>query len=590
MNILSARTHPAEEEEGVRSYPKKSDWQVLNTENGQTYYYNQFTKEKSWSKPDILKTEEEKQYSVDWEELTTNDGRTFYYNPKLGKSVWKMPPELKAMREKMQLTLGKKGGSASGGFNDLNFSITINSKLDEGEHASKFDDKQEMHMSREEAKRIFINLLREKGINMSQKWETVNTLLKNEERFNVIKTMKEKRQIYQDFISQAKKEERNEARKKLETAKETFKRMLVESNVLTSDKSFTFIQQLFSADPRWKALDEKDRENLVQDLLDELYEQERDDEKRRRYQYCAKIKELLYSMKDVGAHTTWEQINKQLKNNVAWNLMNDLDRLETFIAFIEKKRTIEEEGKRRHVRQVERKNREGFRELLGECVSGKSLTFKGVWRGWLAMVKEDDRVVCMFKQHGSSPKDLFEEVKDGLVEKHKFIRDDFKKILKNNPDMFQTSMLLSDFRAKLASFEDFKNFENRDSNDFEFYSSYLYEKYKKREEKSIKKFYKFMIRELGSESNPGLRDLEEKIAHNPQSASSFTALGLALRESLFSNYMAKRDSDEGVAEMLGKKGKDGKKKKTKKDKKSKTKKDKSSKTKDDYHPLRGSPP
>jgi hypothetical protein len=199
-------------------------------------------------------------------------------------------------------------------------------------------------------------------------------------------------------------------------------------------------------------------------------------------------------------------------------------------------------------------------------------------------------VVCMFKQHGSSPKDLFEEVKDGLVEKHKFIRDDFKKILKNNPDMFQTSMLLSDFRAKLASFEDFKNFENRDSNDFEFYSSYLYEKYKKREEKSIKKFYKFMIRELGSESNPGLRDLEEKIAHNPQSASSFTALGLALRESLFSNYMAKRDSDEGVAEMLGKKGKDGKKKKTKKDKKSKTKKDKSSKTKDDYHPLRGSPP
>lgn len=288
-------------------------------------------------------------------------------------------------------------------------------------------------------------------------------------------------------------------------------------------------------------------------------------------------------MKDVSHSTTWEQINKQLKNNVAWNLMNDLDRLETFIAFIEKKRTIEEESKRRHVRQTERKNREGFRELLGECVSGGSLTFKGGWRAWLGVVKEDDRAVGMFKQHGSSAKDLFEEVKDGLVDKHKFIRDDFKKVLKNNPEVFQTSMLLSEFRAKLAGFEDFRNFENRESNDFEFYSSYLYEKYKKREDKSVKKFYKFMIRELGGESNPGLRDLDEKIAHNPQSASSFTALGPALRESLFSNYMAKRDSDEGVAEMLGKNRKDGKKKKTKKDKKSKTKKEKSSKTKDDYH-------
>lgn len=213
---------------------RKENWQVLSTDNHQNYFFNKITKEKTWTKPEILKTEEEKQYSVDWEELTTNDGRTFYYNPKLGKSVWKMPPELKLMREKIQneKAAGKLGLDFNNSAVDMNFSISITSKLEEQEQDRQLDEKPclgasaggsnggVMPMSREEARRVFISLLKEKGINMSMKWEQVNNMLKNEDRFHIIKTMKEKRQIYQDFISQAKKEERNEARKKLEHSKD----------------------------------------------------------------------------------------------------------------------------------------------------------------------------------------------------------------------------------------------------------------------------------------------------------------------------------------------------------------------------------
>ena len=388
-----------------------SDWQILTTENGQTYYYNNVTREKSWSKPELQKSEAEKQYSVDWEELTTNDGRTFYYNAKLGKSVWRIPPELKAMREKMEAAkeanaqLNKKKTDF-----DMNFNITINSNLEEGaDGTGAYDEGKAVTMSKEEARRIFTSLLKEKNISMTIKWEQVNNLLKNEERFHVIKTMKEKRQIFQDYISQVKKEERNEARKKLENNKDIFKRMLIESNVLTSDKSFSFVQQLFSSDPRWKALDEKDRENLVQDYLDELYDQEKDEEKKRRNQYCSKVKELLASMKEVTVNTTWEQINKFLKNNMVWKLMPDIDKIDTFIEFIEKKEKSVEEAKRREIKNTERKNRENFKNLLQEAVLSRNLTFKTKWKQFQAQYKEDDKCINMFRQHGSAPKELFED-------------------------------------------------------------------------------------------------------------------------------------------------------------------------------------
>lgn len=539
------------------------------------------TKEKSWSKPDILKSEEEKMYSVDWEELTTNDGRTFYYNSKLGKSVWRMPPELKAMRERMEaLKANEEGNKVKPTDFDMNFNITINSNLDEGaDGTGAYDEGKAITMSKEEARRIFTSLLKEKNISMTMKWEQVNNFLKNEERFHVIKTMKEKRQIFQDYISQVKKEERNEARKKLENNKDIFKRMLIESNVLTSDKSFSFVQQLFSSDPRWKALDEKDRENLVQDYLDELYDQEKDEEKKRRNQYCSKVKELLASMKEVTVNTTWEQINKMLKNNMVWKLMPDIDKLDTFIEFIEKKEKTAEEAKRREVKNVERKNRESFRNTLMDAILGRNLTFKTKWKQFLSLYKEDERCISMFRQHGSTPRELFEDVRDTLVDKHKIVKDDFKKVLKNCPEMFETASSILEFRDLLLQFEEFQNFEHRETNNLEYYAEYLFEKYKKREEKSIKKYYKFLIKEIPEPEAESFSNVEEKIQANSANISYFNCLSQKLKEKLFNTYKEKIKLSEDPVELLGKR-KD--KKKKRKDKKRKEKREKSSRNKEDH--------
>lgn len=220
--------------------------------------------------------------------------------------------------------------------------------------------------------------------------------------------------------------------------------------------------------------------------MDELFEHEREEEKRRRQQYCQKIRELFSTMSNVKTSTTWSEINELLKENVAWNQMIELDRLETFIQYIERKERFEEETKRRTMKAQERKNRERFRELLHESLANdKILNFKTKWKHYVHSIKDDERLLHMFKQHGSTPRELFDDMKESLLEKHKLVKDSFKKILKNNPEMFDISMSLDQFKSALIKFEEFQAFESRETNSLDFYANYLYDKYKKREEKSI---------------------------------------------------------------------------------------------------------
>jgi hypothetical protein len=79
-----------------------------------------------------------------------------------------------------------------------------------------------------------------------------------------------------------KKAERNEVRNKIEQAKENFVTMLETSGVLTSDSKYHKVAQHFIMDQRWKMVEERDREVLFQDFLDDLYNKEKEELRIRR--------------------------------------------------------------------------------------------------------------------------------------------------------------------------------------------------------------------------------------------------------------------------------------------------------------------
>ena len=55
--------------------------------------------------------------------------------------------------------------------------------------------------------------------------------------------------------------------------------MLEACKTLTSDSKYYKVYPIFVNDPRWKALDERERENLFQNYLDELYDKEKEEKR-----------------------------------------------------------------------------------------------------------------------------------------------------------------------------------------------------------------------------------------------------------------------------------------------------------------------
>ena len=56
----------------------------------------------------------------------------------------------------------------------------------------------------EESKRFLINLFRDKDINRTSKWEKVYDILAEDDRFHLIKSVKDRKQIFKEFVQQKK--------------------------------------------------------------------------------------------------------------------------------------------------------------------------------------------------------------------------------------------------------------------------------------------------------------------------------------------------------------------------------------------------
>ena len=100
----------------------------------------------------------------------------------------------------------------------------------------------------------------------------------------------------------------------------------------------------------------------------------------------------------------------------------------------------------------------------------------------------------MFRQGGSSARDIFHDFRAGLIDKNKKIKDEFKKILNKHLEEFSINMDPLKFKKILLKYDEFQDFESRESNSFEYYAQYLLEKYKKRVKKARKRYNKEILK------------------------------------------------------------------------------------------------
>jgi len=249
--------------------------------------------------------------------------------------------------------------------------------------------------------------------------------------------------------------------------------------------------------------------------------------------------------------------------------LHDYDRLMIFTEHVINLEKIENEEKRKNKRLQERRNREAFRDLLKEHIARGDLSHKTKWKSFLEANKNDERFLNLITQHGSTPRELFEDQIELLKEAHKKNKDDLKKMLKEVGFKVGLNTKYEEFHDKLKDYPEFQKMEEKTR---KYYFDYLVDKAKTKEKesqrklrKSVKKYNKFLksLKEINVDSQ--YKDFETQIKEARQ---DFPLISDEDKLKYFIEYVQKlKNKDEGQVSDEDVDKKKNKKKNKKKKKK-----------------------
>ncbi|KAH9695050.1 pre-mRNA-processing protein 40A [Citrus sinensis] len=340
-----------------------------------------------------------------------------------------------------------------------------------------------------EAKNAFKALLESANVGSDWSWDQAMQAIINDRRYGALKTLGERKQAFNEYLGQRKKQEAEERRFKLKKAREDYKKMLEESVELTSSTRWSKAVTMFENDERFKALDrERDRRDLFDDHLEELRQKERAKAQEERRQHLIEYRQFLESCDFIKASTQWRKVQDRLEADERCSRLEKIDRLEIFKEYIidlEKEEEEQRKIQKEVLRRAERKNRDEFRKLLEGDVASGTLTAKTHWRDYCMKVKDLHAYMAVASNtSGSTPKDLFEDVAEELQKQYQEDKTRIKDAVKLKKISLSSTWTFEDFKASIL--EDVTSPPISDVN-IKLVFDDLLERVKEKEEKEAKK-------------------------------------------------------------------------------------------------------
>lgn len=422
-----------------------NEWTVSNAQDGSQFYYNFKTKQSQWEKPDALKNEIE--LISGWNRQIGKGGKEYYFNSKTKNSTWDMPPAYKEAVDKLNLIRQSKqiyGNQAI----HKSYAEPVESSHD----SSKFRNINYETLSKDELNKLFKEMLRRGGVSSTWKWEDCLRIFSSEDLWKAVKTFQERKQLFNDFIRECVTREKEEAKLKRERLKNKFRQMLEEDSTLTSESNLAEYGIKVGSDERWRLLDEREREDIFEDYLDELELKENEEKNIIRE---SKMKNFMKFLQERNFPTTtkWKEILLNMPNDATYQ--DKLDKLTVFSEYINRKYNEEKEIILEEKKFIEFRNRERFRDMLKNAVNNFEINAKTKWRDYVQKIQNDDRYYNLVGQEGSTPMDLFDDMMEDLKKEYKKNKDNLKVILKSNNIKFSNNVTFDFFDERLKPFYDY---------------------------------------------------------------------------------------------------------------------------------------
>jgi pre-mRNA-processing factor 40 len=343
-------------------------WKEFTTSDGRKYFYNKVTKQSKWTMPDEMKAAREQAEKGSMVEAAGTSpsvpvphptsasprpptGLSAFNSQPLGATASAPSPTpitrnaispATAMGTQViyegSVKESKEEGVEEASAQDIEEAkkvMPITSKINVSplvdEKPAPMAEEPLTYSNKTEAKNAFKELLESVRVESDWTWEQAMRVIINDKRYGALKTLGERKQAFNEYLAQRKKQETEEKRLKQKKAREEFLVMLEESKELTSTMRWSKALALFEDDRRFQAVDkDREREELFEDYLVDLERKEREKAREERKKNLSEYRTFLESCDFIKANTQWRKVQDRLEDDERCSRLDKLDRLEVF--------------------------------------------------------------------------------------------------------------------------------------------------------------------------------------------------------------------------------------------------------------------
>lgn len=309
------------------------------------------------------------------------------------------------------------------------------------------EERNEKRKKMRERKDDFRKLLEDASLTPRSTFSELAQRYGKDERFRMIEKIRDRESMFNDFVQDLRRKERDERSSQREKTKKDFLELVKEQKGLDKHSRWSEVKKTISDDSRYKAVDSSSmREDWFKEYINKLSHVEDDSVKEREKQERieASIRERekevqrtlsthlrerdkereLHKHDEAVQHfkalltdlvrspdASWHDMKKTLRKDHRWETVRCLEHEE-------RERIFDE-----HINFLYRKKKEKFRELLDETAD---ITLTSSWKDIKKMIKDDPR--C--SKFSSSDRKCEKEFKEYLKDKMVAAKADFRELLK----------------------------------------------------------------------------------------------------------------------------------------------------------------
>ncbi|CAA0808371.1 Pre-mRNA-processing protein 40C [Striga hermonthica] len=368
-----------------------TDWTLVTTNDGKKYYYNSTTQLSSWQIPsdvielkkqqdaDALKAQSVLVPSVDMNKgvdlviLSTpaanTGGRDATSVRPAGASTSSSALDL--IKKKLQDS-GIPDSTSHGAALSITVSLELNGSkptdapsrdpqmeknkdkrkdtngdVDTSNSSSDSED-EDGGPTKEECILQFKEMLKEKGVAPFSKWEKELPKIVFDPRFKAVPNHDARRAIFEHYVRTRAEEERKEKRAAQKAAVEGFKQLLEEAKEEIDHKTdFQTFKRRWGDDPRFLALDKKDRETLLNERVLPLKRSAQERAQAERAAIVSNFKSMLQDRTDITSSSRWSKVKDSFKSDPRYKSIKHDDREKLFDEYVAELKAAEEETMRK---------------------------------------------------------------------------------------------------------------------------------------------------------------------------------------------------------------------------------------------------